>query len=156
MRVTIVAVGHKMPGWIQEGYRDYVRRLPPELRLDLVELKPEERSAGRSAEKAKALEGERLLAAAPTGATLIALDEKGKALTTQGLATMLEGWMRDGTHPAFLIGGADGHSDEVRAKASRLVSLSALTFPHALVRVILAEQVYRAWTILERHPYHRE
>jgi 23S rRNA (pseudouridine1915-N3)-methyltransferase len=156
LRVSILSVGHKMPAWIQEGYQEYVRRMPPEIRVELVELKPEERTSGKTVEKAKALEGARILAAVPDGAELIALDEKGRAVTTQGLSVMLTGWMRDGTHPAFVIGGADGLSDEVRERATRLVSLSTLTLPHALVRVVLAEQLYRAWSILARHPYHRE
>lgn len=156
MRVTILSVGHKMPAWIQEGYQEYVRRMPPEIRVELVELKPEERTSGKTTEKAKALEGARILAAIPEGAELIALDEKGKSVTTQGLSVMLTGWMRDGAHPVFVIGGADGLSDEVRERSMRLLSLSALTLPHALVRVVLAEQLYRAWSILARHPYHRE
>jgi 23S rRNA (pseudouridine1915-N3)-methyltransferase len=138
-----------MPSWIQEGFTEYAKRMPPEARVELVELKPEERGAGRSTDKAKAVEGERILAALPPGGTLIALDERGKAVTTQGLSVMLTEWMRDGSHPVFAIGGADGHSDEV-------VSLSALTLPHMLVRVLLAEQLYRAWSIIARHPYHRE
>lgn len=156
MRVTILSVGHKMPAWIQDGFHEYQRRLPPEIRLELVELRPEERGAGRAVERQRALEGERLLAAVPQGATLIALDERGRAVSTQGLAVMLSGWMRDGSHPAFAIGGADGLDDAVKARADKLVSLSSLTLPHALVRVLLAEQLYRAWTILARHPYHRE
>jgi 23S rRNA (pseudouridine1915-N3)-methyltransferase len=145
-----------MPSWIQEGFTEYAKRMPPEARVELVELKPEERGAGRSTDKAKAVEGERILAALPPGGTLIALDERGKAVTTQGLSVMLTEWMRDGSHPVFAIGGADGHSDEVKARAAKLVSLSALTLPHMLVRVLLAEQLYRAWSIIARHPYHRE
>ena len=145
-----------MPAWIQDGYQEYVRRMPPEIRVELVELKPEERSSGKTTEKAKALEGERILSAVPEGSELIALDEKGRAVTTQGLSVMLNGWMRDGSNPAFVIGGADGLSEEVRQRAGKLVSLSPLTLPHALVRVLLAEQLYRAWSILARHPYHRE
>lgn len=156
MRVTVLSVGHRMPAWIQEGWQEYAKRLPPEIRLEPVELKPEERGAGRSTDKARAAEGERVLAAVPEGGTLIALDERGKAISTQGLSVLLAGWMRDGTHPVFAIGGADGHSDAVRDRADKLLSLSALTLPHALVRVLLAEQIYRAWTILARHPYHRE
>jgi 23S rRNA (pseudouridine1915-N3)-methyltransferase len=147
MRVSILSVGHKMPAWIQEGYQEYSRRMPPEIRVDLVELKPG---------KSKVEEGRSLLDALPGGGTLLALDEHGKAITTQGLAVMLSEWMRDATHPCFAIGGADGLSDEVKERASKLVSLSALTLPHQLVRVVLAEQLYRAWTILARHPYHRE
>jgi 23S rRNA (pseudouridine1915-N3)-methyltransferase len=156
LRITILSVGHKAPGWIQEGFNEYARRMPPEARIELVELKPEERGAGRAVDRARALEGERLLAALPPGATLLALDERGKAVTTQGLSVMLADWMRDGTHPVFAIGGADGLSDAVRSRAQKLVSLSSLTLPHAMVRVILAEQLYRAWSILARHPYHRE
>jgi 23S rRNA (pseudouridine1915-N3)-methyltransferase len=156
VRLTVLAVGHKAPGWVQEGFNEYARRMPQEARLELTELKPEERGPGRGADRAKALEGERILAAVPQAATLIALDERGKSVTTQGLSVMLADWMRDGSHPVFVIGGADGLSDAVKARASKLLSLSALTLPHALVRVVLAEQLYRAWTILARHPYHRE
>ena len=156
MRVSIVAVGNKMPAWIQEGFQEYVRRMPPEIRVELTELKPEPRDSGKTVEKAKALEGERILGALPDGANLIALDEKGRSVTTQGLSVMLSGWMRDGSSPAFVIGGADGLSEPVKERAQKLVSLSSLTLPHGLARVLLAEQLYRAWTILARHPYHRE
>ena len=145
--MTILSVGHKMPAWIQEGFHEYARRMPPEIRVELVELKPD---------KTPADEAKRMLAAVPDGATVLALDERGKAVSTQGLSVMLSEWMRDGSHPVFAIGGADGLGDEVRARADKLLSLSALTLPHQLVRVVLAEQLYRAWTILARHPYHRE
>lgn len=147
MRVTILAVGHKMPAWIDEGFHEYTRRMPPEIRVELTELKPD---------KTRADEGKRMLGALAEGAMLLALDERGKAVSTQGLAVMLAGWMRDGSHPVFAIGGADGLGDDVKARADKLLSLSALTLPHQLVRVVLAEQLYRAWTILARHPYHRE
>ena len=140
MRVTILSVGHKMPAWIQDGFHEYARRMPPEIRLELVELKP----------------GADLLGAVPKGATLIALDERGRSVSSQGLSVMLSGWMRDGAHPVFAIGGADGLDPAVKEQAAKMISLSALTLPHALVRVLLAEQIYRAWTILARHPYHRE
>jgi 23S rRNA (pseudouridine1915-N3)-methyltransferase len=156
VRITILSVGHRMPAWIQDGFQEYTRRMPPELRVELTELKPEERGPGRSTDKAKALEGERILAALPQGAALLALDERGKGVSTQGLSVMLAEWMRDGSHPAFAIGGADGLSDDVKARADKLLSLSSLTLPHGLVRVLLAEQLYRAWSILARHPYHRE
>jgi 23S rRNA (pseudouridine1915-N3)-methyltransferase len=156
VRVTILSVGHKMPAWIQEGFHEYVRRMPAEVRVELVELKPEERGAGKTTDKAKAAEGERILSALPAGATLLALDEKGRSVSTQGLSVMLSEWMRDAVHPVFAIGGADGLSQAVKDRADKLVSLSALTLPHHLVRVVLAEQLYRAWSILARHPYHRE
>jgi 23S rRNA (pseudouridine1915-N3)-methyltransferase len=155
VRISILTVGHRVPAWIQDGFNEYAKRMPAEARLELVELKPEERS-GTSTDKAKAAEGERILAALPRGATVIALDERGKSVTTQGLSVMLSEWMRLATHPVFVIGGADGLSDAVRQRADRLISLSALTLPHALVRVVLAEQLYRAWSILARHPYHRQ
>ncbi len=156
MRVTLVSVGNKMPAWIQSGFKEYVKRLPPEIKVELTALKPEEKTSGKTVEKAKALEGERILAAIPAGATVLALDEKGRILTTQGLSVMLAGWMRDATHPVFVIGGADGLSEAVMARADKIISLSAMTLPHALVRVVLAEQLYRAWSILAGHPYHRE
>ena len=156
MRVTILSVAHKMPAWVQEGFQEYVRRMPPEIRVEVTELKPEERGAGRATDRASELEGERLIAAVPQGATLLALDERGRGISTQGLAVMLSEWMRDAIHPAFAIGGADGLSEAVKQRADKLLSLSALTLPHALVRVVLAEQLYRAWSILARHPYHRE
>ncbi len=155
MRVSILSVGHRMPAWIQAGFHEYVRRMPPDIRVELVELKPEERGSGRSAERAKAAEGKRLLAALPPGAELVALDERGASVSTQGLSVMLAGWMREATVPAFAIGGADGLSEAVKERAAKLVSLSALTLPHGLVRVVLAEQLYRAWSILARHPYLR-
>lgn len=147
MKVTVLAVGHRMPAWIQDGFTEYTRRMPPELRVELVELKPG---------KSKTDEGEAILDAVPERATLLALDERGKSVTTQGLSVMLSEWMRDATQPCFAVGGADGLSEEVKQRASKLISLSALTLPHQLVRVVLAEQLYRAWSILARHPYHRE
>jgi 23S rRNA (pseudouridine1915-N3)-methyltransferase len=156
MRISVLSVGHKMPAWIQEGFQEYTRRMPPEIRVELLELKPEERSAGKAAAKAMQAEGERLIAALPSGTTVLALDEKGRSVSTQGLSVMLADWMRDGSHPAFVIGGADGLDAAVKERADKLISLSALTLPHGLVRVLLAEQLYRAWTILARHPYHRE
>jgi 23S rRNA (pseudouridine1915-N3)-methyltransferase len=156
MRLTIVSVGNKMPAWIKSGYGEYAKRLPPEIKVELVELKPEDRTSGKTVEKAMELEGSRIIAAIPGGATVYALDEKGRAVTSQGLAVMLAGWLRDATHPVFVIGGADGLSEEVRTRADKLISLSALTLPHGLVRVLLAEQLYRAWSILGNHPYHRD
>jgi 23S rRNA (pseudouridine1915-N3)-methyltransferase len=145
-----------MPAWIQDGFHEYTRRMPPEIRIELTEIRPEERGGGRSVDKARAAEGERTLADLPRGATLLALDERGKSFSTQGLSVMLSEWMRDGSHPAFAIGGADGLDPVVKARADKLLSLSNLTLPHGMVRVLLAEQLYRAWSILARHPYHRE
>ena len=156
MRVTILSVGHRMPAWIDEGFYEYAKRMPAQVRLELVELKPEERTASKPAARAREVEGERLLAAVPAGGTLLALDENGRSVSTKGLSVMLAEWMRDASHPVLAIGGADGLSQAVKDKAAKLVSLSALTLPHGLVRVLLAEQIYRAWTIVSGHPYHRE
>src|ERR1700687_2224776 len=134
-----------MPSWIQEGFREYARRMPAEMRLELLELKPEERGAARSADKAMRLESERLLAAVPDKATLVALDERGKSVSTRALSLLLKQWMQEGVQPCFAIGGADGLSEAVKTRADKLLSLSALTLPHGLVRVVLAEQLYRPW-----------
>ena len=147
MRVTVVAIGHRMPAWVEQGMNEYVRRMPPEVRVELVELKP-----GRD----KTEDGKRMMEAFPRDATVLALDEHGTQLDTRGWADMLSGWMKDGVNPALAIGGADGLADDVKRRAKKLISLSALTLPHQLVRVVLAEQLYRAWTLLARHPYHRE
>ena len=155
VRAAILAIGHRPPAWVDAGYAEYAKRLPPQIRLELTLLKPEERASGSTPEKLRSREGERLLAAVPAGSTVFALDERGASVSTQGLSVMLAGWMREAVSPAFLIGGAEGLSDAARPRADRLLSLSALTLPHELVRVLLAEQLYRAWTILANHPYHR-
>ena len=155
MRATIVAIGHRPPAWVEAGYTEYARRLPPQIRLELTLLKPEERASGTTPEKLREREGERLVAAIPAGSTVFALDERGANVSTQGLSVMLAGWMREAASPAFLVGGAEGLSEAARKRADRLLSLSALTLPHELVRVVLVEQLYRAWTILANHPYHR-
>lgn len=155
VRAAIVAIGHRPPAWVEAGYAEYARRLPPQIRLALTLLKPEERASGVTTDRLREREGERLVAAIPDGSTVYALDERGASVSTQGLSVMLAGWMREGTHPAFLIGGAEGLSEAAKARADRLLSLSALTLPHELVRVLLAEQLYRAWSILANHPYHR-
>jgi 23S rRNA (pseudouridine1915-N3)-methyltransferase len=155
MKLYILAVGHKMPDWIAAGFDEYTKRMPPELRIELREIKPEQRSSGRPAESVMAAERLRIEAALPKGARLVALDERGKDWTTMQLAGALPGWQQDGRDVAFLIGGADGLDSELKARADLLLRLSSLTLPHAMVRVLLAEQLYRAWTITQNHPYHR-
>ena len=155
MKLHILAVGHKMPDWIAAGFDEYTKRMPPELRIELREIKPEQRSSGRPAESVMAAERLRIEAALPKGARLVALDERGKDWTTMQLAGALPGWQQDGRDVAFLIGGADGLDSELKARADLLLRLSSLTLPHAMVRVLLAEQLYRAWTITQNHPYHR-
>ncbi|WP_186250313.1 23S rRNA (pseudouridine(1915)-N(3))-methyltransferase RlmH [Burkholderia gladioli] len=155
MKLHIVAVGHKMPGWVADGFDEYAKRMPPELRIELRELKPELRSGGRSAESVMAAERVRIEAALPKGARLVALDERGRDWTSMQLAQALPGWQQDGRDVAFVIGGADGLDPELKARADLLLRISSLTLPHGMVRVLLAEQLYRAWSITQNHPYHR-
>lgn len=155
MKLRVVALGHRMPGWVTSGWEDYARRMPRELPLELVELKPEPRDRGRTVPQLLAAEATRIVAAC-RGATLVALDERGAAWTTRALADALARWQRAGDDVAFVIGSADGLDPALRARASANVALSALTLPHALVRVLLAEQLYRAASLLSGHPYHRE
>jgi len=155
MQIHLIAVGEKMPRWVQEGFNEYAKRLPAECALRLVEVPAGKR--GKNADIARIMrdESSRLLAAVPKGATLVALEVDGKRWSTEQLAEQLDGWMNSGQDLALLVGGPDGLTDEVRAAAQRHWSLSPLTLPHPLVRVVLAEQLYRAWSILRNHPYHR-
>ncbi len=155
MNLHLIAVGERMPAWVDQGYEEYARRMPRECRLRLVEIAPGRR--GKNADIARAVrdEGQRMLAAIPKGARVIALEVGGRAWSTEQLADRLRDWMGGGQDVALLVGGPEGLSDQVRAAASQQWSLSPLTLPHPLVRVILAEQLYRAWSILANHPYHR-
>ncbi|AKM29732.1 23S rRNA (pseudouridine(1915)-N(3))-methyltransferase RlmH [Pandoraea faecigallinarum] len=155
MRLFILAVGHKMPGWIETAFAEYAKRMPPELRIELKEIKPEQRSNSRTAETVMAAEAQRIEAALPRGSRLVCLDERGHDLTTMRLAQSLTGWQQDGRDVAFVIGGADGLDPALKARADTLIRLSSLTLPHGMVRVLLAEQLYRAWSINANHPYHR-
>lgn len=156
MKLHLLAVGHKMPGWINSGYDDYARRMPPDLPLLLTEIKPGHRVAGEDGIKARQTEAERILAALPAGCVSVVLDERGAQVTTRELAAWLQGWMAEGVSPAFVIGGADGLDDSVKTRAVKLLGLSKLTLPHALARVMLAEQLYRSVCIIKGHPYHRD
>jgi 23S rRNA (pseudouridine1915-N3)-methyltransferase len=156
MKLALIAVGHKMPAWIATGYDDYARRMPPDMAMSLSEIKPGHRVAGEDGARARQIEAERITVALPPGCVPVVLDERGVQATTRELADWLRCWMDDGVHPAFVIGGADGLDDSIKARAHKLLGLSRLTLPHALVRVVLAEQLYRAVSILKGHPYHRE
>ena len=155
MQLTIAAVGHKMPAWITSGFDEYARRMPPELRLRLKEIKPVERSGSKTAATAMALERERIEAALPRGCRRVVLDEHGDDLTTLQLSRHLLQWQQDGQDVTFIIGGADGLDPQLKAGADLMIRISSLTLPHGMVRVILAEQLYRAWSITQNHPYHR-
>jgi 23S rRNA (pseudouridine1915-N3)-methyltransferase len=155
VRLRLIAVGTRMPGWVTEGFNDYAGRMPRECRLELREVALGRRSRGADAARAIASEGERLLAAS-AGCTRICLDVRGAAVDTGGLARRLAGWLQDGQDVALLVGGPDGLAPECLETARWRWSLSSLTLPHGLVRVLVAEQLYRAWTMLTGHPYHRE
>jgi 23S rRNA (pseudouridine1915-N3)-methyltransferase len=156
MRLNLIAVGHKMPSWVREAYDDYTRRLAVRLPVTLVDLAPGKRPAGGSTERAVADEGKRILSALKPQDHVVALDEHGKQRSTTELAQWLAQRLAAGHDLSFLIGGPDGHAPPVLARAQETWSLSRLTLPHALVRVVFIEQIYRAVTILDGHPYHRE
>lgn len=155
MRLLVVAVGQRVPDWAQSAWDDYARRLPPELRLELKAVKTEPR-ASKALATLLAAERERIAAAIPKGARIVALDERGTALTTMALAARLKAWPLENDTVALVIGGPDGLEPAFRAAAHERIRLSDLTLPHAMVRVLLAEQLYRAWSINAGHPYHRE
>lgn len=155
MKLVIVAVGQKVPDWAQTAYDDYAKRFPPELRVELKAVKTEPRGS-KTTETLWAAERQRIEAAIPRGARVVALDERGAALTTQALAQQLQQWQLGGDDVALLIGGPDGLDPALRAAAHQRIRLSDLTLPHAMVRVLLIEQLYRAWSINANHPYHRE
>jgi len=155
MRARLIAVGERMPGWVAEGFAEYRKRLSHELPLELVELKPGVRGKGRDAARAIQDEGAAILAALPRDSHAVALDGRGKAWSSEELAEQLAKWRMAGRDLAFLIGGPDGHAPEVLTRAEQSWSLGPLTLPHMLVRLLLAEQLYRATTLLAGHPYHR-
>ncbi|HWP94643.1 MAG TPA: 23S rRNA (pseudouridine(1915)-N(3))-methyltransferase RlmH [Gammaproteobacteria bacterium] len=155
MRIRLVAAGSRMPRWVEDGFRDYAARMPRECRLELVEVPLARRTAKSDVTRAVAQEGERMLAAAGAGARIIALAVEGRTLSTPQLAVELERWLAGGRDVALLVGGPDGLAPACLARAEWCWSLSPLTLPHPLVRIVVAEQLYRAWTLLAGHPYHR-
>lgn len=154
MKLWILAVGVKMPGWVDEAFAEYAKRMPREARIELLEIRPEKRVGGRTVAQIQEAELARIQAALPAGARQVVLDERGAEMTTLELAGNMTTWLREGRDVAFVIGGADGLHPEIRQRAAW--SLSRLTMPHGLVRVLLAEQLYRAASIIQNHPYHRE
>ena len=155
MRLLVVAVGQRVPDWAQAAWDDYAKRFPPELRLELKAVKTEPR-ASKTLPTLLAAERERIEAAIPKGARVVALDERGTPLSTLALAAKLKDWPLENDSVALVIGGPDGLDPAFRQAAHERIRLSDLTLPHAMVRVLLAEQLYRAWSINAGHPYHRE
>ena len=155
MKARLLAVGEREPAWVAQGFAEYQKRLSHWLPLELVEIEPGLRGKGRDAARATSDEGARVLAALPKGAQIVALDGRGKAWTSEQLAQRLEHWRAQGRDLAFLIGGPEGHASDVLARADEHWSLGPLTLPHMLVRLLVAEQLYRAAALLANHPYHR-
>lgn len=155
MKLLLIAVGQRQPAWAETAYAEFAKRFPPEMRLELKAVKAEPRGA-RTVPQLLAAEGARLEASAPRSVRRVVLDEHGSGLTTQGLAARMQAWLDDGRDVALFIGGPDGLDPAVKQTADETLRLSELTLPHALVRVLLAEALYRAWTVLTHHPYHRE
>lgn len=156
MRFLVVAVGDRMPAWVDAAFAEYAKRMPRRARIELAEVRPEPRTTGRTPAQMMAAEAARIRAAVPAGAALVALDERGRDLTTRALAAQVERWLAGGADVAFLVGGPDGLDEGLKQAAALRLRLSSLTLPHAMVRVLLAEQLYRALAILDNHPYHRE
>jgi len=155
MRILLLAVGQKMPPWVEQGYLEYAHRMPAEAKLELKEIAPGKRGKNVDIKRIVEEEGQRLKAAIPKSAHVVVLDVQGQSHSTEQLAQRMDDWMHGGQDICLLVGGPEGLSEACRSLADEKWSLSALTFPHPLVRVILAEQLYRAWSVLRNHPYHR-
>ncbi len=155
MKLLLVAVGQRQPAWADTAYADFAKRFPPEMRLELKAVKAEPRGS-KTAEQLMAAEAVRIEAALPRGVRRVVLDEHGERVTTLALSARLQAWQRDGRDVALLIGGPDGLDVSLKATGDETLRLSELTLAHAFVRVLLAEALYRAWTVMVNHPYHRE
>lgn len=156
MKLIVVAVGQRLPDWMNAGFAEYAKRMPRDLPLELVEIKPEPRTTGKTIEAMMAAEAKRIDAALPTRCRRIALDERGEALDTRLLSQRLGHWQGEGDDIAFLIGGPDGLDPTLKQGAHEKLRLSSLTLPHGLARVVLAEALYRAYSLRIGHPYHRD
>jgi 23S rRNA (pseudouridine1915-N3)-methyltransferase len=155
MQIHLISIGNRMPLWVQQGYQDYAKRMPRECELVLKEIAPGSRGKNSDIARIVRDEGERMLQAMPPGTHPVALDLDGKSWSTAELAEALKRWLESGRNIALLVGGPEGLSEAARRSARESWSLSRLTFPHPLVRIIVAEQIYRAWSLLHHHPYHR-
>ena len=154
MRITVVAVGLRQPAWADEAVRDYLARFPRDFTVSVKEVKAETRS-GQTPATLMAAEAERIEKAIPAGDIVVALDEHGRDLTTMDFAQKIQGWQNEGAGVTFIIGGADGLDPRIKKEARLMMRISSMTLPHAFARVLLCEQIYRAWSILHNHPYHR-
>jgi 23S rRNA (pseudouridine1915-N3)-methyltransferase len=155
VKLLLVAVGQRQPAWAETAYDDFAKRFPPEMRLELKAVKAETRGS-KTADQLMAAEAGRIEAALPKGVRRVVLDERGDQLTTMQLSARMKAWMHDGRDVALVVGGPDGLDATLKQSADETLRLSDLTLPHAFVRVLLAEALYRAWTVMVNHPYHRE
>ncbi len=155
MKINLIAIGNKMPAWVEEASRDFSKRLPAEIRINSILLPLIRRGKNPDIPRIVRDESRKLLAAVPDNSLLVVLDVLGKPLDTMKLSGLLQNWLDEGRDVSIIIGGPDGVSEELLKQARLKISLSAMAFPHTLVRVILLEQIYRAWSILNNHPYHR-
>ena len=153
--ILVIAVGQKQPAWVEAVFDDYANRFPPDHRISLKEVKAEPRTSGKSVEVMKAAEAERITAAIPKDAICVALDERGQDMATQTFSDWLTRTKEDSHHIVFIIGGPDGLDEELKRRCTKLIRLSSMTLPHGMARVLLAEQLYRAWSLATNHPYHR-
>lgn len=155
MKISLLTIGNKMPAWVNTAYSEYSGRLIQDCKLDLYEIAANKRTKNSDLNKIKIIESEKLIQAIPKGDWVVSLEVKGKAWSTEQLSKQMENWMQSGQNISLLIGGPEGMTDACRKRADQLWSLSPLTLPHPMVRVIVAEQLYRAWSIIKNHPYHR-
>lgn len=155
MKIRLIAVGSKMPGWVEEGWHEYARRLPGEMPLELVEIPLTTRSKNADITRMIRQEGEAMLAKVQPGERIVTLEVQGRAWSTEQLARELERWRLEARNVNLMVGGPEGLAPEVCARSEQRWSLSALTLPHPLVRILVGEQIYRAWTVLSGHPYHK-
>lgn len=155
MQISLIAVGQRMPGWVTQGYEEYARRMPPECQLQLVEIPLVKRSKGSDVARLIDKEGEQMLAAIKKDSQVVAMEVTGRDWSTADLAGQLANWMQSGRNVALLVGGPEGLAPACQARAGQKWSLSRLTLPHPLVRIVVAEQLYRAMSILKNHPYHK-
>ena len=155
MNINIISVGHKVPNWVEIAVEDFIKRFPPELKVNLIQIPLIKRGKNPDIKRIRRDEGVKILDAVPAKNVLVALDVKGKKVTTEALSKLLKQWVELSQDISIVIGGPDGLAEEVLNTASIKLSLSDLTFPHTLVKVMLVEQLYRSWSILKNHPYHR-
>ena len=155
MQIHLITIGQRLDPWVGQGFNEFNKRMPPECRVNLVEIAPPKRTKNSDLKRIIEEECDRMIAAIPLRTRIFALDSRGKQYSTEELSLLLKSWLSEGSDISLLVGGPDGLSERCRGMAESSISLSRLTFPHPLVRVILAEQLYRAWSILKGHPYHR-